>query len=81
MYLAAGLPVIAFDIPGFQFIREEGAGVLIDDYRPETIFNAIQQIEKDYEKYSLACYSLSRKYSFDRTVRPYIDFLIERDPR
>lgn len=81
MYLAAGVPVIACNIPGFQFIQEQGAGVLIDDYRPETIFNAIQLIEKDYEKYCLACYSVSRKYSFDKTIRPYIDFLIEKDSR
>jgi glycosyltransferase involved in cell wall biosynthesis len=79
MYLAAGVPVIACNIPGFQFVREFGAGVLIDDYKPETILRAIQLIEKDYEKYSQSCYRASVNYSFDRTVKPFIDFLIESD--
>jgi glycosyltransferase involved in cell wall biosynthesis len=77
MYLAAGLPVVACNIPGFQFIREFGAGVLIDDYHPETILAAIRLIEMDYEKYSRACYFASEKYSFDKTSRPFIDFLIK----
>ncbi|HSB92119.1 MAG TPA: hypothetical protein VLC28_03340, partial [Flavitalea sp.] len=36
MYMAAGVPVIACNIPGFEFIKEFKAGVLIDDYEPET---------------------------------------------
>lgn len=77
MYLAAGLPVVACNIPGFQFIREFGAGILIDDYKPETILDAIGLIEKDYERYSQACYLAAREYSFDRASRPFIDFLIK----
>lgn len=77
MCLAAGVPVVACNIPGFQFVKEFGAGILIDDYSPGSIYAAIQQIEKDYDKYSQACFEAARKYSFERAVRPYIDFLLE----
>ena len=77
MTLAAGVPVIACNIPAFKFLEEYGAGVLVDDYEPETIFAAAQKIERDYEKYHLACYDSARYFSFDKRVAPYIDFLIE----
>jgi len=77
MTLAAGVPVIACNIPAFKFLEEYGAGVLVDDYEPETIFAAAQKIEQDYEKYHTACYDAARYFSFDKRVAPYIDFLIE----
>jgi glycosyltransferase involved in cell wall biosynthesis len=75
MYMAAGVPVVACNIPGFRFIAEFRAGVLIDDYRPETILTAVQQIEQDYDNFSQACYAVARHFSFDKDVRPFIDFI------
>ena len=75
MYMAAGVPVIACNIPGFRFIREFRAGVLIDDYRPETILKAAQQIEGDYDNFSRACYEVARHFSFEKNVKPFLDFL------
>ncbi|MEO8405245.1 MAG: hypothetical protein ABI480_11640 [Chitinophagaceae bacterium] len=75
MYMAAGTPVIACDIPGFQFIKESGAGVLVKDYEPETILNAIQTIEANYQQYSDACLRIAGELSFDKNVAPYIEFL------
>ncbi len=76
MYLAAGTPVIACNIPGFSFVKEFGAGVLIDDYRPETILKAIKEIEANYQQHSDACYALAKHYNFADRVKPYVDFLI-----
>jgi glycosyltransferase involved in cell wall biosynthesis len=76
MTLAAGVPVIACNISAFKFLEEYGAGVLINDYNPETIFEAAKKIEQDYEKYHLACYEAARFFSFDKRVAPYIDYLI-----
>jgi glycosyltransferase involved in cell wall biosynthesis len=76
MYLAAGVPVIACNIPGFQFVREFGAGILIDDYRPLTIYNAVKRIEADYDSMQMACYQAARHFSFDKTVKPFIEFLL-----
>jgi glycosyltransferase involved in cell wall biosynthesis len=75
MYMAAGTPVVASNIPAFKFIEEAGAGVLVSDYEPATIFNAVQKIESDYENYSAACLRVAAACSFDKNVAPYIEFL------
>lgn len=76
MYLAAGTPVIACNIPGFSFVREFDAGVLIDDYEPETIQKAVIEILGNYKKYSANCYRAAKHFSFDTAVKPYIEFLL-----
>jgi glycosyltransferase involved in cell wall biosynthesis len=78
-YLAAGTPVIACNIPGFDFLQEFGAGVLVDDYEPATIKAAIQKIENNYEAYSNACYKAAEYYSFDKHVHSYIHFLLNEE--
>ena len=75
MYMAAGVPVIASNIPGFKFVEEYGAGILIDDYKPETIKSAVDRIEKDFEKYAQACFMVADHYSFEKNAAPYIQFL------
>jgi len=77
MYMAAGIPVIACRIPGFTFIQEAGAGVLIDDYEPDTIFRAVQQIGAEYERYVAACYKVAADNSIDKHISPYVKFLKE----
>jgi glycosyltransferase involved in cell wall biosynthesis len=75
MYMAAGTPVVACNIPGFQFIKEAGAGILIDNYQPATILKAIREIESNYKLYSDACLRIAEESSFDKNVAPYIAFL------
>ncbi len=79
MYLAAGTPVIACKIPGFDFVERFGCGVLIDNYEPATIANAVKLIEDDYKKYSDACIEAAKYFSFDKSVKPYIEFLLTPD--
>lgn len=75
MYFAAGTPVVACNIPGFQFVEECGAGILVNDYEPATIAAAIKKIEENYEEFSKKCYEAASYFSFDKTVAPYISFL------
>lgn len=75
MYMAAGVPVIACNIPGFKFVEEFGAGILIDDYNPDTIKSAVDLIEKDFEKFTQACYRVAEYYSFGKNAAPYVQFL------
>lgn len=75
MYLAAGVPVVACNIPAFKFIEEAGAGILIDDYTPETIRAAVQKIELDPGRYSRNCYRVFEENAFDRNAAGFIDFL------
>jgi glycosyltransferase involved in cell wall biosynthesis len=76
MYLAAGTPVIACNIPGFEFVKDFGAGILIDNYEPVTIKKAIDEIEANYEAFSAGCYKAAAYYSFDNHVQPYIQYLL-----
>jgi len=78
MCMAAGVPVVASNIPGFQFIQDYKAGVLIDDYRPETINQAILTIESDYQNYRAACYRVARDFSFHESVQPYLRYLLTK---
>jgi glycosyltransferase involved in cell wall biosynthesis len=80
MYLAAGVPVIACNIPGFKFVKEFGAGVLINDYEPDTIYKAVKEIEAEYQKFQLACYEAAKFFSFDKMVKPFIEFLLTEAP-
>jgi hypothetical protein len=81
MYLAAGVPVIACDIPGFKFVKEFGAGVLINDYEPNTIYRAVKEIEGGYQKYQSACYEAAKFFSFDKRVKPFIEFILKEETK
>ncbi|MEQ1676098.1 MAG: hypothetical protein ABL876_05340 [Chitinophagaceae bacterium] len=75
MYLAAGLPVVACKIPGFQFVEEYGAGVLINDYKPETIAAAIKVIEADYSSFQQNCYKAFSDFCFEKNAVALKSFL------
>ena len=77
MYLSAGTPVIACNIPGFQFVKEFKAGILIDDYAPITIKNALNEIENNYNQFQEGCYAAAKYYSFDKSVQPYLEYLLK----
>jgi glycosyltransferase involved in cell wall biosynthesis len=78
MYLAAGTPVIACNIPGFSFVQEFGVGVLIEDYKPETIESAAIQIENNFQRYSENCYKAAKYFDFTDAVRPYVQYLVSQ---
>ena len=78
MYMAAGVPVIACNIPGFAFINEFNAGVLVDNYEPATILDAVHKIESNYPAYVEACYEVARHFDFRRNAKPYVEFLRAR---
>jgi glycosyltransferase involved in cell wall biosynthesis len=75
MYLAAGVPVIACNIIGFQFIETYNAGILINDYAPETIFNAVKEIEANYPTYSSNAYKAFDATCFDINISSFTQFL------
>lgn len=76
MYLAAGVPVVACNIAGFKFIEEYNAGILINDYKPETIYNAVQKIESKYDEYRNNCYKLFDEINFDRGAAVFKNYLL-----
>ena len=73
-YLAHGLPVICSNIPAFDFLEKAGAGILLDDYSPDSLHSAINRILGDYQKYSDNALKLGHTYSFKDHMAPVVDF-------
>ncbi|MEO6452495.1 MAG: hypothetical protein ABIN97_00375 [Ginsengibacter sp.] len=74
-YLAAGVPVVCSDITGFKFVAEFKCGILIPDLNPEKINEAIKQIRNNYAEYITNAIAVAKHFSFDRSVKPYLDFI------
>ena len=74
-YLAAGVPVIGNNLEGLKMIEDFEAGILINDFEPETILHAITKIKSNYDFYKQNCIKAAKHYSFDNTVKPFITFL------
>ena len=77
-YFAAGVPVIGNRSDGLQPINDFNAGILIDDFEPETILNAVKLIQCNYEYYEKNCSKAAEHYSFDKNITPFISYLIEK---
>ena len=69
------MPVIALDIIGAKPVAEFDCGVLINDLRPESIKQAIDEIESSFEHYSNNCLKAAEHYSLDKTAKPFVDYL------
>lgn len=77
-YLAAGVPVVGQNILGLKPIKEFDCGALVEDLKPESIKKAIDKIEDNFEYYSENCIKAARHYSFDKTTKPFIEYLINK---
>jgi len=77
-YLAAGVPVVGQDILGLKPIKEFDCGVLIKDLEPASIKKAIEKIEERFDYYSQNCLKAAAHYSFDKTTKPFVDYLIAK---
>ncbi|MCM0606492.1 MAG: hypothetical protein KA715_10415 [Xanthomonadaceae bacterium] len=75
-YFAAGVPVIATDLPGLQVVREYNTGVLIRDDDPRTIRAAIEHIQANYDEMVQNCYRAAAEFSFDRALEPFREYLL-----
>lgn len=76
-YLAAGVPVIGNDLDGLRVVEDYEAGILIKDFEPDTILNAVNTIKLNYDFYKNNCYKAAQHYSFDKNVAPFVEFLIK----
>ena len=74
-YLAAGVPVICSDIIGFKFVTQFKCGVLIPDLNPEKINEAVKEIRNNYAEYVAKAIIAAKHFSFDKAVKPYLDFI------
>lgn len=75
-YYVAGVPVIAPDIEGMSSVHDFGTGVLIANYKPETIKAAIEQIEHNYSLYVENCKKAAKHFSFTKMAKPFLQYLL-----
>lgn len=74
-YFAAGVPVIALDTVGSKPVTEFDCGVLIKDLTPDSIKEAIDKVEDNFEYYSNASIKAAEHYSLDKMAKPFVDYL------
>ncbi len=79
VYLAAGVPVIAPNIIAFKFLEDTESGILVDNYNPDTLYNAVIRIESNYEHYSKNAYKTFDLFSFEVNAIPFMNFLKNND--
>ena len=72
-YFAAKLPIIASDIPGFQMIKEYGAGILLKDPTPENIDDAVENIRSNYKEYSDNALKAAKDFCFKKSFMPFVN--------
>ena len=77
-YLAAGVPVVGQDILGLKPVEEFDCGVLIKDLEPATIKKAVEKIDERFDYYSQNALKAAAHYSFDKTTKPFIDYLADQ---
>lgn len=75
-YLAAGVPVVASNISGFNFVNNFQCGILIKNINDTNeIHEAILIIRKDYTHYVKNALKAAENFSFDKAIEPYLDFI------
>jgi glycosyltransferase involved in cell wall biosynthesis len=75
-YFAAGVPVIGNNIDGLKPVEEFEAGVLVNDFKPATILEAVNKIKSNYAFYQNNCYKAAAHFSFDKAIGPFVKELI-----
>ncbi len=76
-YYAAGVPVVANDLPGLRSVADHGAGLLASP-DPRVLAEAVLSIEGAYGRYVDGCYAAAEAYDFARMAAPYADWLAAR---
>jgi len=74
-YLAAGVPVVCSNIPGFQFVKEFQCGILIDSLDEDVINDAVLTIRSNYDFYVQNTVKAATFFSFEKAIAPYIEFI------
>jgi len=75
-YIAAGVPTIGLDIVGLRPIREFDAGILLQEYSPTKICEAIDTLRQGHARYRRGCFQAARAFDFDSHAKLYKKYLL-----
>ncbi len=74
LQLQCGLPVIAFNYPGYEILEKSGCGVLIKTL--QELPQAVEQIMSSYDTFRTNAFKcFSEHYEFSKNYQKVIDFL------
>ncbi|MES2430916.1 MAG: hypothetical protein V4556_08255 [Bacteroidota bacterium] len=76
-YFASGVPVIGNYLDGLKVVEDFQAGILVKDFSPATILEAVNKIKSNYSFYRDNCLKAAAHYSFDKNIAPFVDFIIK----
>lgn len=74
-YLNSGVPIVANQLPGFDFIAKNNCGYLIPYLSSLQIKLAIDQIEKDYTNFTVEAKKISLENDFEKNIQGFIEFI------
>lgn len=78
-YYAAGVPVVCSDIPGLVSVKDFDTGVMIDNYSPSSIKQAIDTISINHAKITANCFKAAEYFSFDKAIVPFENYLLNKN--
>lgn len=76
-YYAAGVPVVANDLPGLRSVADHGAGILAPA-DAASMAEAAGRIEADYGRFVDGAYAAAEAWDFARLAAPFLDWLATR---
>ena len=77
MCMNAGVPVIASNYPGMDFVQHYGVGAVVSDYSADAIHEAKCKILAGGMDMRRRCIELAKEYSFDKCIQPFLQFVAD----
>lgn len=79
MCMNAGVPVIASNLPGMDFVHQHGVGVTVSDYGPDAILAAKAKILQGGIEMRRRCLELAKLFCFQKCIQPFLAFVARDD--
>jgi glycosyltransferase involved in cell wall biosynthesis len=80
-YYAAGVPVVASDMPGLSSVGERQTGVAVASLAADTIAAAVATIELRHGELVENCLRAAEHFSFDKAIEPFVRALTPLETR
>ena len=77
MCMNAGVPVIASNYPGMDFVQHYGVGTVVSDYSADAIYDAKCKILDGGMEMRHRCIELAKEYCFDKCIQPFLQFVAD----
>ena len=76
-YFSAGVPVVGSDIPCMSPVREFESGILLDVATPDAVVLAIEEIDRDQDRFNSAAYDAAEHFEYARHAERFTEGYLE----